>query len=144
MPWARPPLLLNDRSGYHAKAKITRMIRDSTCQTARSAHLGGRMLSGVEVGLVWYPGNRSVCDSDNLASTLKAAIDGLRDSGTLAADDGRTVLRTWQRAIPRDMDPFDTPAGRVILVIEPATLLPHYPPGEVATLVNGTYLVPPA
>lgn len=139
LPWARPPLMLNDRPVPRVRARITAQIRADTAWTATRAGLAGEMLTGVQLGLVWYPGKRITCDSDNLAPTLKAALDGLRDARVIEEDNGAVVLRTWQRAIPRHADPADGTAPRVLLVCEAAEHLraDWYPPGEVGSLVVG-------
>lgn len=135
LPWARPPLTLNDRPGIHAKAKIVKSIRHDTAWCARGK------LQPVEravIGLVWYPGDRTVADPDNIAPTLKAAIDGLRDAKILAGDDARRVVRTWQQVVPRDLDVFRSPVARVVLVVADAHGMwqADYPPGEVGQLVE--------
>ena len=119
---------------------LTADIRADTAYVAKRAGLAREALTGVQLGLVWYPGKRIVCDSDNLAPTLKAAIDGLRDIKALVADDGSVVLRTWQRAIPRHMDPQDGTTPRVLLVCEDAGRLDEdwFAPGEIGTLVLGS------
>jgi crossover junction endodeoxyribonuclease RusA len=138
LPWSRPPLTLNDRPTPYARAKLTADIRHDAAYCAIGAGLRGSMLRGVEIELIWYTGKRNIADPDNVSATLKAAIDGLRDARTLAADDGRTVVRTLQRVIPRDLDPFDSPHGRVLLVVREAAslLLPHYSPADAGQLIS--------
>lgn len=133
-------MMLNDRPVPQVRARLSAQIRRDTGYAATCAGLAGRLHAGVQVGLVWYPGKRIVCDSDNLAPTLKAALDGLRDARVIPEDNGAVVLRTWQRAIPRHMDPMDGTTPRVVLVMEPAMDLAwdHFPHGEAGQLVTRT------
>jgi crossover junction endodeoxyribonuclease RusA len=137
-PWTRPPLTLNDRPGPHQRASLTAGIRHDAAYCAIGAGLRDARLCKVWIELVWYTGSNGVADPDNIAPTLKAAIDGLRDSRTLVADDGRSVLRTSQRTVPRGMDPFHLSTGRTVLVVHDAAglSLPHYPPADAGQLIS--------
>ncbi len=140
MPWPRPPMSLNHRHSPHERASLTRMIRNDTNVLARAAHLPE--LDRVTLGLIWYPGDNQVTDADNVAPTLKAAIDGLRDAQTLTDDSARHVLTTWQRVVPRRDDPFKSNRPRVLLVVHDATddpPLQHYPPAHTGSLVSSSF-----
>jgi hypothetical protein len=140
MPWPRPPISLNHRHSPHERASLTRMIRDDTNVLARAVRLP--KLDRVTLGLVWYPGNNQVTDADNIAPTLKAAIDGLRDAKVLTDDNGGHVLTTWQRVVSRRDDPFKSSHSRVLLVVHDATddaPLQHYPPAQTGSLVSSSF-----
>lgn len=140
MPWPRPPLSLNDRFDRREKASLTRMVRNDTHVLALAAKVPE--LHRVTLGLVWYPGDNKVIDADNIAPTLKAAIDGLRDAHVLVDDSSRYVLTTWQRVVARRDDPFQSNRPRVLLVIHDATgdnPLRHYQAAHTGELVASSF-----
>lgn len=76
LPWSRPPLTLNQRFAHWSqRSTITAEIRTTVAWLAKQAKIEpGKHLT---VELVWAPGDRRRRDEDNLAPTLKAAIDAL-------------------------------------------------------------------
>ena len=91
--WPRPPLTMNDRGGWQAKARKTRMMRQASSWMARSSRLPAD-LPHVTVGLTWVVADRRKRDGgENLAPTFKALLDGLVDYGLVADDDPAHVTR---------------------------------------------------
>lgn len=81
----------NDRSHWSSRARIVSQIRTTAGWCARRQRIP--RLERVHVTAVWWPPNQSrLRDVDNLAPTVKACIDGLRDAGVLPGDDRRHVV----------------------------------------------------
>lgn len=101
LPYLRPPLSLNQRLHWAAKAIKTQDIRKAVAVLARQhrTFVGGRVTWPVKppvtVELVWTVTDRRHRDTDNPVPTLKACIDGLRDSGLLRDDSSEYV--PWSR-----------------------------------------------
>ena len=84
-PWTKPPLSLNDRHHWRARARITADIRHTTAVLAKH--------SGVPTGaahatvtLHYRPRDNRRRDADNLLATAKACFDGLIDHGLVPDD----------------------------------------------------------
>lgn len=90
LPYPRPPLTLNQRLHWAAKAKITRQIIDDVMVLARAKPLP-RDLGRVVITLHWQAKVHRRRDLDNVFPTLKAAIDGLRAYGLVPDDDALHV-----------------------------------------------------
>lgn len=99
LPFPRPPVTANQRSHWAVKANAVRGVREVV------AHLASGLptvLVPVTVGIDWHVPDRRHRDVDNIAPTLKPAIDGLRDAGVLPEDHSLIVTRTWQRITHSD------------------------------------------
>lgn len=82
--WPKPPLNMNDRIHYQAKAKIARDIRRSGFWLAREA--GIPALVHADVTMIWTVPTRGRRDAENPVATLKPFCDGLVDAGICADD----------------------------------------------------------
>lgn len=82
-----PPLSLNDRLHYRARAKRVKAIR--TAVWVRGRQLGVKAVPHVHVVLHYVPRDSRDRDPDNLVATLKPAIDALTAAG---AERGRICL----------------------------------------------------
>lgn len=80
LPYARPPLSLNDsgrtRGAAIARAKIKREVRSNVVAAATLAGLP-KGVDHVTVTLHWRPAVRRTRDTDNAMATLKPAADAL-------------------------------------------------------------------
>lgn len=90
LPYPRPPLSLNDRMHWAQRNRISRQIKDDVQILARATRVGTG-LARVWVGLTWVPPDRRRRDTDNMAPTLKACIDGLTAYGLVPDDDSAHV-----------------------------------------------------
>lgn len=89
LPYSTPPLSLNDRRHWAAKARITREVRHATAVHAREQRIP--RLEHARVQLLYIPRDKRRRDADNLVATLKPCLDGLRDAGVLEDDDASRV-----------------------------------------------------
>ena len=78
-----PPLSLNDRKHWRAKAKITAEIR---AYIREWAFYTVPACSASEVELHYVPRDARRRDADNLVPILKACCDGLVDAGVVPDD----------------------------------------------------------
>ena len=85
LPYAKPPLSMNDRQHWAVKARITAGVRTSTARLAKAASVPTG-LAHVTVTLCYRPKANRKRDADNLVPVLKACCDGLVDHG-LTTDD---------------------------------------------------------
>lgn len=85
LPYSKPPLSMNDRQHWAAKARITAGVRTSTARLAKAASVPTG-LSHATVTLCYRPKANRKRDADNLVPVLKACCDGLVDHG-LTDDD---------------------------------------------------------
>lgn len=115
LPYARPPLNLNQRLHHMAKYRLNEQIKDDVHKLALAARLP-KLVAFVTVELLWCPPDNRTRDTDNPTPTLKSAIDGLKRYGLVADDDSRHV-RSWCTIGPKH------PVGGVTLniTIHPAT-----------------------
>ena len=91
MPHGMPMLSANDHSHWRERARLVSQIRTTAGWCARRQRIP--RLERVTVTALWWPPNQSRHrDPDNLAPTVKACIDGLRDAGVLPGDDRRHVV----------------------------------------------------
>ena len=103
----------NGREHHMTKARKTKLIRE-TARARASVVANGRYVvplvdrGHVTVSIGWQPLKRTR-DADNLAPTVKAAIDGFVDAGVFANDDDKHRLSTTYTTYPR------SEAGRVWL-----------------------------
>lgn len=95
----------NGREHHMTKARKTRHIRE-TARTHASVIANGRYVvplverAHVTVSIGWQPLKRTR-DADNLAPTVKAAIDGFVDAGVFSNDDDKHRLSTTYTTYPR-------------------------------------------
>lgn len=117
LPYVRPPLTLNEHAGKHwgkVRGEIARLQRDAY-YLAKSHKIPPQ--SRVSVTLIFWPGNNTVHDADNMALTIKPLIDGLRKAGVVPDDRGRHVAQAAMRVIERADDPEDRSDARMALVL---------------------------
>lgn len=91
LPFTAPPLHLNQRMHWAQKARWTARIRELVAWQAK----GRTITPPVEVELLWTVTDRRSRDVDNPFPTVKACVDGCRDSGLLPADDSTVVVRSF-------------------------------------------------
>lgn len=102
LPYAKPPLSMNDRMHWRAKAKITAAIRAHVAEEAQALPA----CSASEVWLHYVPRDARRRDADNLVPILKACCDGLVDAGVVP-DDTPELMRKHMPIIdaPNRADP---------------------------------------
>lgn len=103
LPYLVPPLTLN-HSHHWTKTRVIRIgIRDAACWLAKAAKIP--KLTAVTLELVYHPRDSIRRDADNMAATMKPAIDGLVLAGVLDDDNAKHVLSTTQRVGDRRSQP---------------------------------------
>lgn len=143
LPFRTPPLTYNQMMGKHWSAVhgLRRTLLEAGFYLSRARQAScprhefagpvdipdvlvrpGRMLPRpflipVTVELIYWPGNNTVHDSDNMAPTLKYLVDGLRKSGVLSDDRGKYVRSAICTVIERADDPEDRADARMVLVV---------------------------
>lgn len=116
LPYGKPPLSGNSRWGHWSQEReVQAGVKKAVWALARHQRIP--QLTTATVELVWLPGTNRRYDADNIAPTLKPAIDGLVAAGVLPDDDSNRVLRTGQRVILRKHDPQDSALARVMLIV---------------------------
>lgn len=85
LPWARPPVSLNDRGHWRVKARNVADARAQARWAIRAAH--PPQLERAHITLCWRVPDMRRRDLDNLAGTLKPCLDALVDEGVLPDDD---------------------------------------------------------
>lgn len=120
LPFARPLLNLNEMKGKHWSRSVAdyRTLVEAGYYLARHYKLPRPIMFPVTVELIYWPGNNSVHDPDNMAPTLKGLLDGVRKAGVLVDDRGRYVRSAICTVIERADDPADNPMARMALVIQ--------------------------
>ena len=78
LPYSKPPLSMNDRTHWRAKARITAGVRRATKLLAKSANVPTG-LAHATGSLQYQPAATRKRDADNLVPVLKACCDGLVD-----------------------------------------------------------------
>ncbi|KJJ60029.1 hypothetical protein NG01_04420 [Corynebacterium diphtheriae] len=81
LPWTKPPLSLNDRKHYMAKAKENKTIFNQVLTLATAAALP-KHLNHVTVQLHYRPADNRRRDTDNLIASAKPMYDALSVAGT--------------------------------------------------------------
>lgn len=114
LPWRTPPLTLNRRLHHMAEHRIRQQVKHAATVLARVQRIP--RLHAITAELVWLKADNRTADSDNIAPTLKPALDGLKAAGVLLDDNSDHVLRTSTRVVLR-RDRADHPGGHVILKI---------------------------
>lgn len=97
LPYAKPPLSMNDRQHWAVKARITAGVRASTARLAKVACVPTG-LAHATVTLCYRPKANRKRDADNLVPVLKACCDGLVDHG-LTDDDTPDLMTKAMPAI---------------------------------------------
>ena len=113
IPAPAPWINANARDHWTKKGRLTRSWRSASAAWARHQKLRPVTQPVVIVATVVKTNSRRF-DVENLAPTVKAAIDGLRDSGALPEDDTRWVTEVRLRAGDPDR------AASLSLLITPA------------------------
>ena len=113
IPAPAPWINANARDHWTKKGRLTRSWRSASAAWARCQKLRPVTQPVVIVATVVKTNSRRF-DVENLAPTVKAAIDGLRDSGVLPEDDTRWVTEVRLRAGDPDR------AASLSLLITPA------------------------
>lgn len=113
IPAPAPWINANARDHWTKKGRLTRSWRSASAAWARHQKLRPVTQPVVIVATVVKTNSRRF-DVENLAPTVKAAIDGLRDSGVLPEDDTRWVTEVRLRAGDPDR------AASLSLLITPA------------------------
>jgi hypothetical protein len=142
LPYTSPPLTYNELNGKHwAVVKRARDgLKDAGFYLSRVRHpaVAAYQYAGpvdidlpspmreplprpfqrpVTVELIYWPGNNTVHDGDNMHPTLKYLVDGLKLAGVFTDDRGRYVRTSSCTVIERDDDPHDGPDARMVLVV---------------------------
>jgi crossover junction endodeoxyribonuclease RusA len=115
LPYTSPPLTLNNRSHWSKVAATAAQLKADAYYLAKAHKVPA--LERITVTLIFWPGNNTVHDADNLAATMKPLVDGLRQAGVVADDRGRHVRQAAQRVIERADDPEDRADARMALVV---------------------------
>jgi crossover junction endodeoxyribonuclease RusA len=84
---ARAPLSLNDRTGWRARAKHVRQIREAIAWQAKKIGPCGH----ITAQLHYAPGDQRRRDASNLMASQKPAVDGLVDAGVVSDDTAEYV-----------------------------------------------------
>lgn len=113
IPAPAPWINANARDHWTKKGRLTRSWRSASAAWAKHQKLRPVTQPVVIVATVTKTNSRRF-DVENLAPTVKAAIDGLRDSGVLPEDDTRWVTEVRLRAGDPDR------AASLSLLITPA------------------------
>ena len=104
LPWTAPPLTLNGREHWRAKAEKVASVRAAVHLAAGPGHRIPAM-ERVEVTLTYYPRDKRRRDADNLVATLKACCDGIVDAGVVADDTPDLMVKHMPVVAPPDGDP---------------------------------------
>lgn len=92
LPYERPPLSLNQRLHWRAKANLTSDIRLTSGLFLRAK--GVPKLQRAEVWLEWVVPDQRRRDTDNPVPTLKACADALVDVGIIPDDTPEFVSKS--------------------------------------------------
>lgn len=76
LPYATPPLSMNDRGHWATKARLTASVRRDILSLARFHRLP-RNVAHASIQLHYRPRDRRRRDTDNLVATLKPCCDAL-------------------------------------------------------------------
>ena len=119
LPWSTPPLSLNDRSHWRARAAKTQHVRRVTQQEALLAYhthpLTNWPLDRAAITLTYYPRDKRRRDRTNLVATYKACVDGCVDAGVIRDDTPEYLDELMPIIAAPDGDP------RLTLTIREAT-----------------------
>lgn len=90
LPWAKPPLSLNDR-GHTRHSRYGRVVDEARWTIRAQRH--EPITPPVEAVLHWRLPDRRRRDADNLAAVVKAVLDAVVREGLLPDDSWRYVPR---------------------------------------------------
>ena len=110
LPWAKPPLSLNDRMDWRTKHRWTKTLRQAAWALAKQAQIPA--LGSCSVELLYVPRDRRRRDEDNLFATLKPLADGLVDAGVVVDDTPDLMGKRCRIGDP------DSKRPRMVLVVE--------------------------
>lgn len=103
LPWATPPISLNDRGHWRAKAARVKHVRYQVAQLLTMHRIPAA--ERIHVTLHYVPRDRRRRDADNLVGTLKPCIDAMVDSQIVPDDSPEYV--TWSQPVIEAADPND-------------------------------------
>lgn len=104
LPWNAPPLSLNQRLHWAAKARLSRTVRDVTHARAKADKVPAFDVP-VIVTLHYRQKVRRPIDKDNLYATVKPCLDGLRDAGVITEDTSAHVTPLVEIHLPEPGQP---------------------------------------
>jgi crossover junction endodeoxyribonuclease RusA len=113
LPWRTPPLTLNQRLHHMAEYRLKQQVKQAVILLARQQKIPH--LAAISAELRWLKADNRKADSDNIAATLKPALDGLVAAGVLDDDDSDHVLRTSTKVLLRR--DRELPGAHVVLHI---------------------------
>jgi crossover junction endodeoxyribonuclease RusA len=113
LPYAKPPLTLNQRLHWRHRDRITREIREHIGWTVRGQEIPA--MSRAEITLHYAPDDRRRRDVDNLIPTSKAAVDAVVQAGILPDDTPEYVDHRMPVIEPPGS--FRVPPAAVYLVV---------------------------
>ncbi|MGE3449744.1 MAG: hypothetical protein AB7H92_19415 [Microbacteriaceae bacterium] len=111
LPWPAPPLSLNDRGDWRARARRTKAVRRTAAAFVRAARIPHA--ERIRVTLTYHPRDRRTRDSDNVVATLKPVCDAIVDAGVVADDDPAHMAKDMPV-----IGTVDTKDPRLMLTIE--------------------------
>jgi hypothetical protein len=116
LPYRNPPLTANMRfSHWSQERRLQQKLSRDVRLLARSMKIP--RLRAVTAELVFLPGTNRRRDADNIAPTLKPALDGLVAARVLRDDSADVVLRASQRVVLLRDDPTGKKHARLYLMI---------------------------
>lgn len=110
-----PPLSLNSRIHWAAKARITSSVRRTTSWLCKPLGAANQ----IQVTLTYYPKDSRRRDADNLVATLKPICDGIVDAGVVTDDDPAHMIKDMP--VIAAADPKDPRLELTITVLDPMT-----------------------
>jgi crossover junction endodeoxyribonuclease RusA len=117
LPYIKPTITMNEMSGKHWSQYLLAKRDLIKAGHYLARHHKIPMLNRITVELIFWPGNNTVHDADNIAPTLKALTDGLRRAGVIPDDRGRHVRSATCTVIELDDDPERRRDARLHLVV---------------------------
>lgn len=100
LPYLSPPLSANDRPHWAKRARIVAQIRSDVGWLLKAAKIPPQDRIAVE--LHYRPKDRQRRDGENLAPTLKPAIDATVDAGIVPDDTAQYVDAAMPRIHPAE------------------------------------------
>jgi crossover junction endodeoxyribonuclease RusA len=97
LPLPPKELSPNSRCHYMAKANKKKAYREYACAAVLEAGGGGQRWPAAKVAITYYHKTKRHKDRDNIIAEMKAAIDGIEDSGLVDNDRDLTYLPVVRR-----------------------------------------------
>lgn len=118
MPYRTPPLTANAIRKMHwaQQNRIKVQLSADVAKLVQFLKLP-RGLRSITVHLVYYAGSNRKQDADNIAPTLKGAIDGLVLAKVIRDDNADIVVDSGQRIVTRARDPNGLNRPRLYLIV---------------------------